>query len=156
MRPLEIVLCCFTVLALAAWFAGARPTVSVVRIFCLLFVVILAAQLLWEGAHWQLGPLYLAVLICLGMALTLRSAALNLRWVAALCALLVCLSLLFSYLLPMFRLPTPTGKYAVGTRLLYLVDPSRDAMGLNTPNGKRELMVQVWYPAQPNGEARAI
>lgn len=157
MRPLEIVLCCFTLLALIVWIAGMRPAVSTVRIFCLLFLVVLVAQIIWEGAHWQLVPLYLASLVCIGITFRLRSAPQNaLRWLAFVCILLMCLSLLFSYLLPMFRLPTPTGKYAVGTRLLYLVDPSRDAMGLNTSTGKRELMVQVWYPAQPNGEARAI
>jgi len=50
----------------------------------------------------------------------------------------------------MFRLPAPTGPYPVGTSILYLVDASRPEIHPNPPGSKRELMVQVWYPAEPS------
>lgn len=47
-------------------------------------------------------------------------------------------------------LPTPSGPYAVGTVIFHWVDPSRaEPMSKETPS-RRELMVQIWYPAQPD------
>jgi predicted dienelactone hydrolase len=46
--------------------------------------------------------------------------------------------------------PPPSGKYAVGTRQMRLVDSSREDPFLE--NGtKRELMVRFWYPAKVDG-----
>jgi predicted dienelactone hydrolase len=43
-------------------------------------------------------------------------------------------------------LPAPTGRYAIGTTELHLVDPARNDP--TAPGGKRELMVSLWYPAR--------
>lgn len=45
-------------------------------------------------------------------------------------------------------LPKPTGSFAVGTTELCLVDNSRQEIFTADPNDKRELYLQVWYPAQ--------
>jgi dienelactone hydrolase len=37
----------------------------------------------------------------------------------------------------------------VGTSIVYMVDTSRLEDAGSTPDGKRELMVQIWYPAEP-------
>ena len=44
-----------------------------------------------------------------------------------------------------FVFPQPTGKYAVGTNLFYWTDLTRKDPETNKP---RELVVQVWYPAE--------
>jgi predicted dienelactone hydrolase len=45
-------------------------------------------------------------------------------------------------------LPTPTGPHPIGTVSLHLIDGTRDEPWTNgRPN--RELMVQLWYPAEP-------
>lgn len=54
----------------------------------------------------------------------------------------------FLYVFPVFDLPAPTGELKVGTQVFHFVDPSREETFGRTPTGKRELMVQVWYPAQ--------
>jgi predicted dienelactone hydrolase len=51
-------------------------------------------------------------------------------------------------LLPVFRLPEPTGPYPVGTTKLHLVDCTRPETFTPDPDDHRELMIQVWYPAQ--------
>jgi dienelactone hydrolase len=51
---------------------------------------------------------------------------------------------------PMFDLPKPTGPYLVGTRIIYLKDSSRIEDGGQHSGGPRELMVQIWYPADPS------
>lgn len=77
-------------------------------------------QLLLEGFRWLLLPIY------------------------SISVLTLLLVFLFVLLLPRFRLPTPTGPYAVGTVTRYWVDPARE---------NRELMVQFWYPASSDASA---
>jgi len=50
----------------------------------------------------------------------------------------------------MFSLPEPTGPYPVGTSNLYLKDSNRIEDGAPGGGSARELMVQIWYPAQPS------
>lgn len=53
--------------------------------------------------------------------------------------------LLLAWVLPMFALPKPTGPFGVGTRSVHWVDPQT----------RRELVVQVWYPAAGAGKKLA-
>ena len=59
-------------------------------------------------------------------------------------------------LLPVFRLPDPTGQYPVGTAKLYLVDDTRPEIFTPDPDDHREFMVQVWYPAQVEPGAKTV
>lgn len=52
------------------------------------------------------------------------------------------------YAFPVFRLPEPTGPFPVGTQTFRMVDEGRNELFGDAPDGKRALMVQVWYPAQ--------
>ncbi|WP_433945108.1 alpha/beta hydrolase family protein [Paenibacillus sp. SN-8-1] len=52
------------------------------------------------------------------------------------------------YAFPVFQLPEPTGKFKVGTQTLHLVDSNRKEIFGAGADGKRDFMVQVWYPAQ--------
>lgn len=61
-------------------------------------------------------------------------------------AVLLTAGLLYAF--PVFQLPEPTGPFPVGTQTFRLVDEGRNELFGNAPDGKRELMVQVWYPAQ--------
>lgn len=49
--------------------------------------------------------------------------------------------------MPVFRFPLPTGPHAIGTLTYHWVDASRADIFNADPNARRELMVQVWYPA---------
>lgn len=51
-------------------------------------------------------------------------------------------------------LPPPSGRFAVGTTALHLVDYSRQDPFLSTPHS-RELMISVWYPAHDAGFRKA-
>ncbi|HQO35922.1 MAG TPA: hypothetical protein PLG59_14760, partial [bacterium] len=60
------------------------------------------------------------------------------------------MSTMAAYELPAgVRLPQTTGPYSIGTFLVHLIDESRGETFTDDPNDKRELMVQVWYPANP-------
>lgn len=52
--------------------------------------------------------------------------------------------------IPSFNISNPTGPYAVGTVTLPLIDTSRDEIFTPDPNDKRELVIQIWYPAATN------
>ena len=54
----------------------------------------------------------------------------------------------FLYVFPVFNFPEPTGELKVSTQVLHFIDSSREETFGTTETGKRELMVQVWYPAQ--------
>ncbi|KKD55079.1 MULTISPECIES: alpha/beta hydrolase family protein [Paenibacillus] len=54
----------------------------------------------------------------------------------------------FLYVFPVFNFPAPTGELKVGTQVFHFIDPSREETFGKTETGKRELMVQVWYPTQ--------
>lgn len=48
-------------------------------------------------------------------------------------------------------LPEPTGPHKVGTITFPWVDESRSEIATDDPNDKREVIVQLWYPAQAVG-----
>jgi len=50
-----------------------------------------------------------------------------------------------------FRLPAPTGRKALGTTAIHLIDRSRPDPSM--PSGQRELMISLWYPAGMFGQA---
>jgi len=52
------------------------------------------------------------------------------------------------YVFPLFQLPSPTGSFKVGTQAFHFIDTNRKETFGETGDSKRELMVQVWYPAQ--------
>lgn len=54
----------------------------------------------------------------------------------------------FLYVFPVFDFPEPSGELMVGTQVFHFIDPSREETFGKNETGKRELMVQVWYPAQ--------
>lgn len=118
------------------------------RLFVALSLLDLAAHAILEGAHWQMIPAYLAVAM-LGFAAWKRGRAFSgfQAWACGAAMLLLAASVGLSWMLPMFRLPKPTGPYPVGTTILYFKDASRVEDASSTPGQPRELMVQLWYPA---------
>jgi predicted dienelactone hydrolase len=59
-------------------------------------------------------------------------------------------------LVPVFRLPEPTGPYAVGTQYFYWVDRGRPDTYTPDPDDYREVSVQLWYPADLTADEEPI
>jgi predicted dienelactone hydrolase len=110
-----------------------------------------------EGYRWQMLPMYALVLGAFMLSLRdmrraplPRAANRAARLIGGLLGLAVlALATALPALLPVPRVPEPTGPYPVGTLSLHLVDPERQELYAAQPGGPRELMVQVWYPAGP-------
>ena len=63
---------------------------------------------------------------------------------------------LVSVLIPLEDVAKPTGPYQVGTQVIHMVDEKRSAWYGEESSGPREIMVRVWYPAQPQeGDQKA-
>lgn len=114
----------------------------------LLPALALALHLVVEGWRTQMVPLYvlgvLAPAIRLPALLGRESTAPRGRGAQASVAtalLLVFFGVLAGWLLPVVKLPEPTGRYRVGIVDRELVDEARG----------RRLMVSVWYPAAQRG-----
>lgn len=132
----------------------AIPTAAILPEYPLwLKISIIAIALLvplhaWiEGLHWQMIPAYAAALLMPAVLTRVSTSGIAKLTVLAVAGLFVLLSIACSWVLPMFKLPKPTGKYPVGTRMLYCTDPNRVEMHAGAWPGNREAVVQLWYPA---------
>ena len=77
------------------------------------------------------------------------SLLISVFWLSA-CAALV------SVLIPLENVAKPTGEYQVGTQVIHMVDNDRSAWYGEESSDPREIMVRVWYPAQPQeGDQKA-
>ena len=128
-------------------------------VYCAAVLVVLWRHFNVEGVHWQVFPLYVA----LGLLVVVQFATLHdedsgtrggpvvraSAWLALACC---ALSLGLSWVLPMFDLPRPTGKYAVGTYSGTMHDRTRGPNAVEHPTRElnREVVVQFWYPAEPH------
>ena len=59
------------------------------------------------------------------------------------------ISISLPVLLPVPRLQQPSGRFAIGTKTIHLIDTDRADPYAPDPTKPRELMVQLWYPADP-------
>jgi len=57
-------------------------------------------------------------------------------------------SIVLPILVPVFRFPHPGGLYQIGTLTYHWVDANRQEIFSADPNDRRELIVQIWYPAK--------
>ncbi len=160
MRIFEIALVCLLPASLLTAAMSARLHNSAaakrVRWICVaLLTTILVIQLGWEGGHWQMLPAYAGTVLT--SLLLLQSRWPRLLRVGGACAvvLLASLSCGLSIVLPMFKLPAPTGPFAIGTQIQSFVDESRPEDAEGDGHDRREVVVQIWYPALPSHKPRA-
>jgi predicted dienelactone hydrolase len=130
-----------------------------------LAIFLIVIHLIVEKYRWQMVPAYaLTLLLFLLSLLQLKRGSWPpdrqpSRRVGAVTGfflrlLIVALVAALPILLPVFRLPEPTGPHPLGTTKLHLVDRTRPEIFTPTPDDHRELMVQVWYPARVEPGAR--
>ncbi len=160
MRPIETLLLlanlvAFFVLAVPR-FRAARWT----RSAALLAPLIAGAQALLEGPRWQMVPAYalagLFFLVWLRQTIAPAGRPAGRSWIKQLAAGLaiglgvlgLAVSILLPLMLPVFHFPPPTGPYAIGTLTYHWMDAARPEVFSADPNDRRELMVQIWYPAK--------
>jgi platelet-activating factor acetylhydrolase isoform II len=164
MRTFELVILLLNLVALLTLYLPLRPSRRWVRFLPAVTILLTLAHLLVEQYRWQMALSY--VLTVALFLLTLPSLLKNTDPTPARGAL-VLLAGGFGFLwwlvaatlpviLPVPRLPTPPGPYVVGSVLYDWTDTTRAETYSSDPNAKRELMVQIWYPAQPTADTKTV
>ena len=156
MRTFEyLILILDVVLLLLLLFPNRRPQ-YLLLITSIVSLAVLAVHLLVEGFRWQMtlaylltGGLLLAALFQSRTSTKKQSPAWRVTLLAILGLLLILLAAALSIVLPVPKLPEPSGPYAIGTTTYHLVDEDRLEIFGDNPGGDREMMLQVWYPAEP-------
>jgi Platelet-activating factor acetylhydrolase, isoform II len=156
MRPIEILLSLANLLAFFVLVVPLPVGLRWMRHFALVPLPITGAQLLVEGPRWQMVPAYLLsgvfFLVWLLQNFTQAGSGVGEGWtywlVVALGVLGLAVSIVLPIILPIFRFPPPTGQYEVGTLTYHWVDINRPEVFSEGPNARRELIVQIWYPAK--------
>ena len=160
MRPLEVLLLLANLLAFLVMTVASTGAAQRMRHAPTGALAIALAQVLVEGARWQMTPAYM--LAGLFWLLSLRprlwpavepaGAAPCGRLGAALAIGLGLLGLALSaampMLIPVFRFPAPTGPFGIGTLTYHWVDSARPELFAADPAQRRALMVQIWYPSR--------
>ncbi len=157
MRWLEIAIAVVWVLA---WLGYRRLRARGAWAVALILPAFVAlAHVVFEGARWQLAPMYGGLLLfCVLTALWRTGGPKRVapRILGGLSAAGLPLGVALGILFPVPLMPVPTGPYAVGTTSLRLIDATRPEVFTDAPDDKRALMVQIWYPADaPANAARA-
>jgi hypothetical protein len=160
MRQFEILLVASNFLALLVIVIPLFPTLVWRRISLLVLILAFGMHLFSEGARWQLAPAFLLTLLLLVIYLPMErprpssANALNPRYritrvfVGVIGGLAVVVAISLSLLFPIFRFELPSGRYEIGTVTYHWVDDSRSEVFSSDPKTRRELMVQIWYPAK--------
>ena len=144
--------------ALMGWILFARRETK--RWFIIALTVaycVLIAQLFAEGYRWQMIPAYLSsVIMTACYLLAKRKKSVRNRVTLTLKSLLLVIYLsvavVLPALMPVSLFKQPTGPFLVGTTLYHWVDYGREEPLSKDPKDRRELMVQIYYPAGDKGK----
>jgi predicted dienelactone hydrolase len=129
---------------------------AVVTAAVLLLVAMLAQSLL-EGLRWQLAPVTASALLFVAL-LGVRIIGLRaplVRTTAGVTAAAALVSAGLGWALPVRVLSEPEGPHAVGTTTIVLHDEARPERYGPAPGAPREIVLQLWYPADPDAAAGA-
>src|SRR5215203_2619464 len=156
MRPIEILLSLANLLAFLVLAVPRLRAVPWLRHLAPMALAIAIAQVLVEGPRWQMLPAYalagLFFLIWLLQNFAPAGRPAGQKWTNRLAVGLGILGLVVSIvlpiMLPVFRLPHPSGPYEIGTLTYHWVDADRPEVFTADSDDRRELMVQIWYPAK--------
>ncbi|GIO96925.1 carboxylic ester hydrolase [Paenibacillus lautus] len=164
MRTLEMWFVIFNLIMLG-WLIFARNKPQRHLIFGFgISAVLLLAHILIEGMRWQMIPAYAMTFIPI-MVLALRyipkskkvkkkAFPFKTTLIAALAVLYSTIAVTLPLLLPVFKFEKPTGPYKIGTVTYDWKDELREEANTPSPDDKRELMVQIWYPANSSAKGK--
>ena len=159
MRPFEILTIATLILSLIALLIIRKKTRWFVFIPGFLIVVVLC-QLVFEGSRWQMIPTYILTFIVwlislIKILITKKEQSerqsffkrlLKVSGIIIIILLLI-ISIIPPLAIPMFKIPHPSGKFEVGSSILFFRDSTRLDLFSTKKNRYREFSVRAWYPA---------
>ena len=155
MRRIETLVLVANLLAFCSLVVRLPPAIRWMRHWVGIALVIAIVHVLLEGARWQMAPAYTLTGVFVVILVMQSNTAAGgfgkhpgLSWLAVglgVCSLVIASAL--PILLPVFHFPQPGGPYAIGTVTYHWTDVDRPEVFSADPQARRELMVQIWYPA---------
>ena len=160
MRPVEVLLSIANLLAFFVLAISLPRSLLWIRYWVAIVLLIAMVQVLVEGSRWQMFPAYaitsfffLAWLFQNNIPLDapvrqFLTHRVNVSLGIGMSVLGLIVSTTLPILLPVFRFPHPGGPYDIGTLTYHWIDMNRPEIFSSDPKAHRELMAQIWYPAQ--------
>lgn len=152
MRPFELSLLLASTMLPIVLLTGLPKSKKHLAIAVFTFLAII--QLLLEGYRWQMLPCYAVAAISIGYHFTRQPPSKRGRWMTIAFGAFVLILLITAWalpiVLPVFKLPKPSGAYSVGTRYIK-VESNRPEIITDNPGDLRSFMVKVWYPSSEIG-----
>jgi dienelactone hydrolase len=154
MRPIELAVCIAGLpLLVACLLRFTFP--SWCRLLPAVALLLTIFQIWIEEPRWQMVPAYLVIFwLLFAYAWPGGGSHHPGRWVPICGMGFIASSVMLCVLLPVFELPMPTGINPIGTVTHHWIDPTRQEPRSDKPDGHRELMVQIWYPAEQSGRGK--
>lgn len=169
MQIFEILILGMLLLTLIGFFVPRSKRPRWMAFLPSLIVFLVLTHLILEGFRWQMVPAYVLTAIIFlatvrgilpgaepqGKTSSRKRRALSIIG-TVLGLLMLIIAAALPALLPVFRLPEPTGPHDVGTRYFYWSDKGRPDTYTLDPGDYREVSIQVWYPAELTGDEQPI
>lgn len=155
MRVFESILVLMTIITTATYISGFnRNNIRAYLVISSMAILIIHSKV--EGIRWQLYPIYLSIFLYFIIYISPKSIKENasryfhqkvIRRVSyVFLTIMIVVSCLSLYILPIKSIDKPTGNTAVGTQSYEIIDPSREETYGDRQGDKRRIMVQLWYP----------
>ncbi|OJD69802.1 carboxylic ester hydrolase [Bacillus sp. N35-10-4] len=145
----------FSILGCTLFFSEKIKRWSIFSVTVAFGVVVV--QLIVEGYRWQMIPAYLSPVI-LTICYLFAEQKKNVKsYVAATVKTLLLIiylttAVMLPSLMPVVLFEKTSGPFKVGTTLYHWIDYQREEPYMKELNDRRELMVQIWYPAKEKGK----
>ncbi len=155
MRLFETLLLIANFIAFLVLVIPLAGTLHCLRYLVPIVLLIAIVQISLEGMRWQMVPAYVITgLLLIGWFIQhqqLMKSNYGSSWQRILIIVFGLFGLAVAFLLPIiipvFHIPRPSGPYDIGTLTYHWKDGDRTELYTEEPNDYRELMVQIWYPA---------
>jgi predicted dienelactone hydrolase len=157
MRPLEVAIIVVLLPYVLHLLSPSRGESHWYGVFALVAVIVTLGHWVVEGYRWQMIPAYCVAIILFIYECSRWFVAWRASYVLGGVALLgELLAIALSTKMPVFKLAAPTGPYKVGSHIRHLVDDNRVDPYSSQPDRPRELMVQLWYPADATAKGQFV
>lgn len=155
MRLFEIIIPILLVVWLLWPLAAGRRRPLYINLLPSLALILTLVHLVVEKYRWQMLPVYFFVVLFFILSifdlLRDKPEQYNRRsWASVFSIIglvLLIIAIALPVLLPVPKVPEPTGPHPVGTMTDVLVDASRKELYSGNPDDDRKFMIQTWYPA---------
>lgn len=162
MRPFELATFIVMVLAFIVLVTPLPHQLHWLRVLAPASLVIAGLQAVIEGPRLEMIPAYGMAVAIFAVWLLQNAHPAGIfaghRWISRLGVGFGLLGLLLTFAIPqaipVFHFTQPTGKYGIGTSTYHWVDENRPDIFTTDPNDHREILVQVWYPADKDSKAK--